>query len=196
MAVERPDRMRVEVLGLFSQLAALLVSKDGRYQLYEAGQEEWEEGPVTADLLWRVARIDLTPNDAVAILLGAPHIGAELSPGTSRWDQDAFLSIDLIDEQRRLRERVVFDASGELRELTRFDTIGALVWQARFDDHRPLEGGDGGVRNFAHRVELDFPNQRASALLTFQAVELDPDLDAALFELSWSRDDRAGDALQ
>ena len=37
LAVARPGRLRVEVLGLFGQLAAVLVADRGRYQLYERG---------------------------------------------------------------------------------------------------------------------------------------------------------------
>ncbi|MBW2698468.1 MAG: hypothetical protein JRE70_18435, partial [Deltaproteobacteria bacterium] len=72
MAVARPLRLRVEVIGLFNQLAAILVTNGHVYQVYDARSAHLEEGIVSEGLLWRVARVDLSPSEAVDILLGAP----------------------------------------------------------------------------------------------------------------------------
>lgn len=182
LAVERPGSMRVEILGLFSQIAAVLVVRDGRYQLWESGARDFEEGPVTSGLLWRVARVALDPQDAIALLLGAPAPLAWLEPGPARWDGLLF-DVDFLDEQRELRERLSFDQAGRLRRFERFNPIGELVWSAAFDDHRDLEGGDGAMHAFAHEVKLYFPREGAEVEIEFDDVELDGDLAPALFEL-------------
>lgn len=187
LAVKRPDSMRVEILGLFSQIAAVLVVRDGRYQLWESGARDLEEGPVTIDLLWRVARVALAPEDAIALLLGAPRPLGWLEAGPARWDGPLF-DVDLLDDGRGVRERLSFDALGRLRRFERFDAVGALVWSAAFDDHRPLEGGDGEVHAFAHEVRLYFPREDARVEIAFDDVELDGELSPGLFELVRTRD--------
>jgi len=185
--VKRPDSMRVEILGLFSQIAAVLVVRDGRYQLWESGARDFEEGPVTVDLLWRVARVALAPEDAIALLLGAPTPLGWLEPGPARWDGPLF-DVDFVDGDRGLRERLGFDELGRLRRFERFDGRGELVWSAAFDDHRPLAGGDGAVHAFAHDVKLYFPREEARVEIEFDDVELDGDLAPTLFELVRARD--------
>ena len=52
VALERPARLRVEVLGLFDQTLAVLVTDGERYQFFRANDRTWESGPVGPDLLW------------------------------------------------------------------------------------------------------------------------------------------------
>ena len=57
-AAQRPASLRVETLGLFSQVAAVLVTRGGRYQFFDASNAGVQEGPVSDDLLAQVAGID------------------------------------------------------------------------------------------------------------------------------------------
>ncbi len=72
IAVERPDRLRFEVLGLFDQLAGLLVVDGGDYGFFDASNGEVVRGEVGPTLLWELARIDLEAAEVVGLLLGAP----------------------------------------------------------------------------------------------------------------------------
>ena len=69
LAVRRPADLRIEILGLFGQIAAVLVTDGHRYQLWNGSKQAdaksgLEQGEVTRELLWSVARVDLLPAEA------------------------------------------------------------------------------------------------------------------------------------
>ena len=191
IAAQRPATLRVEILGLFNQVAAVLVVHDGVYQLWESGASDIQEGPVTPALLWRIARVALAPEEAVDLLLGAPRPDPTLALGRAGWGPARF-DVERVDAGGALRERVSFDAEGRLRGFERFDPTGALVWSATFDDHRPLMGGDGAMQSFAHVVQLRFPSEGARVDVEYRNVQLDPELAPSLFRLGAGP--RPGDA--
>ncbi|MBK7950325.1 MAG: hypothetical protein IPK00_16630 [Deltaproteobacteria bacterium] len=73
VVVARPARLRFEVVGLFEQLAAVLVADGDRYGFYDASNGEMEHGAVTPGLLWELAKVDVGIPEAVELLLGAPR---------------------------------------------------------------------------------------------------------------------------
>jgi hypothetical protein len=184
LAVARPARMRVEVLGLFDQVAAVVVTDGDRYQVYDARRNAFEEGPVEPDLLWRVARVDLEPVEAVDLLLGAPRPGTGLRAGPARLFEDGAIAFERVDEDGAVRERYRFDGAGRLAEAVRADADGRLVWRARFDDYRGVAAAAGPDEEpFAHEVSLEFPRVDAKVRLVFKHVVLVDDLPDALFSL-------------
>jgi len=72
IAIERPSQLRFEVLGLFDVLTAMLVSDGEEFGFYDASTSEITRGSVTPDLLWRLAHLDLDPDEVVALLLASP----------------------------------------------------------------------------------------------------------------------------
>ena len=183
LAVARPGRLRVEVLGLFGQVAAILVARGEHYQLYESGASELREGILSPDLLWRVARVDLAPEEAVNLLLGMPRPlpGLAVAGAWSRGDGD--LGFTRVDGSGQVRERYVFDAQGRLAELERLDRAGARIWSARFRDYRPVSSPESLPGEFAFQVLLDFPRVDGRAKLDFQQVDLVAELPDDLFRL-------------
>jgi len=195
IAAVRPGTLRVEILGLFRQVAAVLVVRDGVYQLWESGSPEIQQGPVTPNLLWRIARVALAPEEAVDLLLGTPRPAPGLAVGAARWWKSRF-DVERVDAEGALFERASFDAEGRLRGFERFGATGELVWSATFDEHRPLMGGDGAMQSFAHSVKLRFPAEGAEVDVEFDDVQLDPELAPSLFELAPASRRRAGAAAR
>jgi len=183
MAVTRPARLRVEILGLFDQVAALLVTDGARYQLYDARTRELEEGVVSADLLWRVARVDLEPGEAVELLLGTPLPLPGLALAEARIRPDGGIVLAQRDGRGRIRQRLEFDADGRVRRVERFEEDGDLLWEGRFDDYRELPAPDGSLQPFAYEVSLRFPRVEAEARLRFAHVALEAELPQDLFVL-------------
>jgi hypothetical protein len=183
LALARPGRLRVEVLGLFGQLAAVLVARDARYQLYEAGRAQLQEGTLSPSLLWRVARVDLDLEEAVNLLLGTPRPVPGLAVSGAWRGADGRLGFVRVDARGRVRERYVFDAQGRLAEAERLDVRGARIWWAGFADYRPVLHADGSPGEFAFRLSLDFPRVDGRAKLDFQQVDLVADLPDELFIL-------------
>jgi hypothetical protein len=152
MAVERPSRLRIEIIGLFSQLAAVLVTDGEIYQLYDARRGDIEEGVVSAGLLWR-------------------------SPGAARVFEDGAIEVDQLNGEGRLRQRLRFDSAGRLTRLETFAPGGELLWRAGFADYRLLPGagaevpGEPGPQEpFAFDVQLDFPRVEAEVRLQFKKI--------------------------
>ena len=180
LVVERPTSLRVEVLGLFGQVAAILATQDGRYQFFDPAEGVLEEGEVSAELLWQFARVDLTPEEATAVLLGAPRATDGLAPLAAFALMDGGVAVVLgSDAQGHARERFEFDALGRLQLAKRFGSDGAAIWSARFDDYREVAD-----QPFAFHVALSFPRVNAEAEIQFKQVELNPDLPADVFVLS------------
>ncbi len=183
LAVARPARMRVEVLGLFDQLAAVVVTNGDRYQVYDVRNEGLEEGIVDAGLLWRIARVDLVPDVAVDILLGAPRSDPALSNGGAWLQEDGSIAFARVDRRGVRRETYRFDVGGRIAERATYDEAGELVWRAQFSDYRPVLSPSGGDVAFAHDVLLDFPRVSARVRMVFKRVLLSEDLPEALFVL-------------
>lgn len=173
LLVERPAQLRVEVLGLLGQRAAILATDGVRYELYRAGRSGLETGAIRPSILWEVAGVPLTPDAAVRILLAAPpppgDAGAAIAAGDARGSVHLRWSDASLD----------FDARGRLR---RYELLGtgpaAVLVDARFDDYADVAG-----QPFPHRIRLAFPTSETRAEVSFQSVELNPDLSPALFQL-------------
>lgn len=183
LAVARPARMRVEVLGLFDQLAAVVVTNGDRYQVYDVRNEGLEEGVVDAGLLWRIARVDLVPEVAVDILLGAPRSDPGLSNGGAWLQEDGSIAFARVDRRGVQRETYRFDVAGRITERATYDEAGELAWRAQFSDYRPVFSPSAGDVAFAHDVLLDFPRVSARVRMVFKKVMLSEDLPEALFVL-------------
>ncbi|MAJ60146.1 MAG: hypothetical protein CBC48_09220 [bacterium TMED88] len=183
MAVERPARLRVEILGLFAQLAAVVVTDGHRYQVYDARDGDLQEGPVDSSLLWRFARIDLDPPRAVELLLGSVRLSPELTTGTSWGFKNGEVSVERFDAKGVVREDYRFDPKGRLIEASHFGPDGAALWRAVFEDYRVLDRPNGMKIDFPYEIELNFPRVSARARLRYSAVQVEDQLPDALFKL-------------
>jgi hypothetical protein len=176
MAVQTPGKMRIEILGLFDQVAAILATDGRRYQLFEPGAEI-QQGPVYPGLLWAVARVDLEPEEAVSLLLGTPwQPRARLEAAAAVKGGGLLLSFrSPIDGGRRIFE---LDAERRLVRVRQRAADDVLVWEAVYADYRPV-----GTRTFAHEIEIDFPEVDSHVDFRFETAELNRTLPASAFDL-------------
>ncbi len=177
LLLERPARMRVEVLGLMGQRTVVLATDGVAYDLFTQASGRVERGPVHPGVLAQVAGLPITPEAAVRLLLGLPALPAAAAPGSARLAGER-IALRWSDGEPALLRSAEFDPAGHLRrfEVARAGEGVRLV--AQFDDYRELPGGP-----FAHRVGLHFPAEDAAVEVRFDDVELDPDLPASLFRL-------------
>ena len=178
LALRRPSDLRVEVLGLFGQIAAILVTDGVTYQRFNASDGSFESGDVTPDLLWRVARFAMQPDELVDLLLGAPRPSPKTSLANAYAEPGDGLSVGYRDADGRLREQFGFDRRGQLIAFTRFSLNGEVDWKANFSDYRDVSGS-----RFAFDVRLNFPALNARAALRFDHAALDPTLGDEVFAL-------------
>jgi len=178
LVVQRPSRLRVEVQGLLSQTVAVLVTDGPRYQLFRAEDRSFESGEVHPGLLWQVASLDLTPEEAIDLVLGAPRLDAALAPVRAFQTGDGEIGVELGDGSGSVRERRSFDSEGRLRRVERLAEAGGVVWSARFDDYAPVSG-----TSLAHAIRLEAGAPAVRAELVLSGVELNPALPDGLFVL-------------
>ncbi len=178
LALARPARLRVEVLGLLDQTIALLVTDGTRYRLVRSADRVVETGPVHDALLADVAGIALTPAEAVRVLLGAPVApDARVSAGGAALADGGVRAI-VVRSDALEREALDFDAQGRLVRWALLGVDGTPLLEAIYTDPRPA--GDGW---FAHAVELRDAASGAVARFAWSRVELNASLDDALFAL-------------
>jgi hypothetical protein len=181
MAVQTPSKLRIEILGLFDQVAVILATDGRRYQLFEPGAEI-QQGPVYPGLLWAVARVDLEPGEAVSLLLGTPwQTGSRLEAAAALDDRLLLAFRSRVDRSRRIFE---LDTEHRLVRVRQRAADDVLLWEAVYSDYRPV-----GTRSFAHEIEIDFPQVDAHIDFHFESAELNRSLPASAFDLRARRAD-------
>jgi hypothetical protein len=183
VVLERPSRLRVEILGFLNQSLAVIVTDGVGFEVYRAEDQSYEAGEVDERLLWNEAGIDLSPEEAVAVLLGVPISEPLPAPANAVRDGDGRIRIDLADAQGSVVQRATFDPTGRLRAFEVLDNSGAVLWAAQFGEYR-----DVGGSAFAHSIGLDVRSGNTRAEISFRNVELNPELPPGLFRLFPSRE--------
>ncbi len=178
LVLERPARLRLELLGFLGQVLAVLVTDSERFQLFRVDDRSFESGRVHPGLLWNVATLALTPEEAVGLLLGLPMPDPTLGPVGSQLTRDGEIRIDLADPGGAVLQRVAFDSAARLRWLEVRDAEGRVAWQAHFDDYERVDDFP-----FAHRVSFDVVDGDSHAVIRFRDVEINPELPAGIFAL-------------
>ncbi|HTF32528.1 MAG TPA: hypothetical protein VK714_02370 [Myxococcota bacterium] len=178
LLVEQPSHLRVEVQGFLSQTIAVLVTDGEHFQLYRAGGQSVEDGRVYPGLLWQVAQVDLTPEEAVQVLLGAPRVPPGLVPTQALRLYDGGIRVALGDPLGPSQRVLEWDTDGRLRRLEMRTPGDSVLWQAEFSEWQRVDG-----EWFAHTVSLHFPVSKTEVELTFRDVELNPELPSDAFVL-------------
>jgi hypothetical protein len=178
LVVARPARLRVEVQGLLGQLVAVLVSDGARFTLFRASEASLEEGEIRPSLLYDVAGLPLRPEEAVDALLGVPALGEHTRRGSAAALSNGFVRVDLVDASGGPARRLECDEAAQLRRLEVRAPDGSLAWEAVYDDYRAVGG-----TSFPFAIALDFPAAQARAEITFQWLELNPELPPGIFAL-------------
>lgn len=186
VVLERPSRLRIEVLGFLNQPLAVIATDGKGFEVYRAEDQSYEAGEVDDRLLWNEAGIDLSTEEAVAVLLGVPVSEPLLALANAVRAGDGWIQIDLADAQGTVVQRATFDPDGLLRAFEVLDDLGAIVWAAQFDEYRDVDGSP-----FAYSIGLDVRSGETRAEISFRKVELNPDLPPGLFRLFPSREGKA-----
>jgi hypothetical protein len=176
--VEQPSRLRVEVQGFLSQTVAVLVTDGDRFELFRAGVPRLETGVVYPGLLWEVAQVDLTPEEAVEVLLGAPRVPQGLVPTGAQRYPDGAIRVDLGDATGPSQRVFEWGPDARLRRIEARTPGDSVLWQADFSRWERV-----GEAWFAHGVALHFPVSKTEVELAFGEVELNPELPSDAFVL-------------
>jgi len=180
IVLEAPSHLRIEVLGFLSQAVAVLVTDGENFELFRAEDRSRRNGQVYPGLLSEVAQIDLTPEEGVGLLLGAPPDPGGLLLASAAGLEDGGVRLDRVDGQGVLRQRIELDAQARLVRVEAYEQGERLLWSAEYRDFRPL-----GTVQFAHEIALWFPSSQTQVELDFKHVELNPTLPQGVFTLQF-----------
>jgi hypothetical protein len=218
--VERPARLRFEIIGLFDQIAAMLAVDGDRFGFYDAAAGRVTRGRVTPSLLWDLAKIDLEVPELVELLLGAPRpslglarASAWLEPSgrialvfawpeeaTSRacrgagdgrfFDAKCFASDQTLEEGGEL---FYFDPAGRLVEVRNLAERGRLRFRATFEDYESLSGTASDLE-FPKRTTIRSPGAGTESVARFnwKRVMLEDQLSDRMFQIRLGAKSSAG----
>jgi len=178
LVAERPDRLRIEVLGLFDQALAVLTTDGQRFELFRSSDLTFEEGELRPELLWEQAHIALRPEEAIALLLGTPPPEPGLVPVHAEGADDGTIRVSLAAPGGPERRRLRFDPQGRLERVEVIGPDGSLEWIAAFADFEPV----GGVP-FAHAITLYVAAGGTKAEIHLRDVELNPELPPGIWSV-------------
>jgi outer membrane biogenesis lipoprotein LolB len=176
LVVARPAQLRVEVEGWLGTTAAVLTVDDGRYAFFQAEDRHFESGPAHDGLLYDVVGLDLTPSEAVDVLLGGPRLVGSWRISSAWGDENGGLLVHL-QRSGAAPASLEFDADARLVRWRERDEAGHVLWEAAFDDYVETAG-----MPFARRVSLSLGEARA--VIALSDVELNPALSEEVFRLA------------
>lgn len=185
VVLARPGRLRVEVLGLLGTTLAVLAVDDAEYAFFEAESRRFESGPVHPHLLWQVVRLDLTPAEAVGLLLGAPDLPPELRILAAQDAGEGRIRITLGSDDAAPLRALDLDAEAQLRRYAVWEAPASPrappQWVAELGDYAEVDG-----LPLAHRIAVE-TRSGAKAVVSLSAVELNPELSADIFRIEGLR---------
>jgi hypothetical protein len=174
IAVERPNRIRVEVTTMLGT-AFVLAAQDHRLTAYWPDEQTFFEGTATAENLWRYTRLWMPVETLVDVLLAVPGARqSELAACPEAADRYVCLRHASAGRGGLL---VALDARGvpvEVEEQSAID--GSVLWRARYLEYtedRPLAA--------PRHIVIEVPRYRRSVVLQLSEVELNPHLDPDVF---------------
>jgi len=173
LALERPDRLQVVLLGPLRTAVAILVTDGSRYRLSWA-DGRIESGEVHGALLWELTGLDIDAAEAVDLLLGMPRLPEARGAKRTFALPGGGIRVELLDGEGEPAGLVDFDAWGRLQG---FEAAGASAgFAVRFGDYAQVDG-----KPFAHRIEVQSGGVQAE--LELSDVELDPELAEDMFQV-------------
>ncbi len=174
LLMEKPARLRADVLGLFGQ-PALQVAADGQRLAVHVVQEgRYLQGAATASNLARFTHMPLGVDDLVRLAL----YDVPLIPyGESSLHTDERGYLLRLEASRGDRQDLLFDAAGRLYGVEYFRD-GELLLKVGYDRFAEQQGG------FPKELSLDMPVRRTSLSLVYSDLELNPELAGDRFTLT------------
>ncbi|HZZ85357.1 MAG TPA: DUF4292 domain-containing protein [Anaeromyxobacteraceae bacterium] len=184
VAAEKPDRLHLETLDFFGDVASVLVASGGRFGLYDAKEHVLYRGAATPENVSRFLPVVLPIEELVTVLCGS----APLLPGRAVAAEpgDGVLLLTLaagpVGQQLAVGELASVSWS-RVRRLTR-DAAGREAQDApAYDLELNLRRHRAGVV-FPHELKLVAPSARSTVELTWgDDLVVNGRIDPRLFEI-------------
>jgi outer membrane lipoprotein-sorting protein len=171
--VERPDRLRFEILSPFGAVF-VLAAADGTLAAWARDESTVYRGSASAENLQRYAQVDLPVATAVDLLLGTPPLDAELDSVVSADDG----AVELWQDTGRDVQVLWVTLALEPLRYEQRATDGRVLLRATFGEYIAIDG----VR-VPTRLGIELPPAQRRIEIALSDTEVNPPLPDAVFAL-------------
>lgn len=173
VVVERPDRLRFEILSPFGALF-VLAAADGALAAWVRDESTVYRGTASAEHLQRYAQVDLAVPTAVDLLLGTPPLRSDPGSVVSAADD----AVELWQETDRVVQAAWFTPALEPLRYEQRDSEGRVLLRTTFGGYV----GAVGVR-VATQLAIEQPQAQRRIGIAFSEPEVNPVLAGTVFAL-------------
>lgn len=175
LAIERPDKLRVDALSFFGQPLASLASDGQRFAYLDIENNRYYRGVPSAANVGRFLPLKIAPADIVALFLGdLPPISDRAVPELALVPEGYTLSLR-DPESGETIIATISPQSAQPLAVRALSASGDPLWLARFDDFQE--------RGPPREIQIEDPSG-AGVELTYQEIELNVDLPPETFTLA------------
>lgn len=173
LLLERPNRVRADVLTGFGQLVLQLASDGEHLAVYlnNSAPGRYFYGPASYENISRFVRIPLAAEDLVALLLYDPPLIAYTESRTDIVDQRLQLKLSGTTNSQKLR----FDEHLRLVGC-RYERSGQLALDVVYDKFDEKH-------TFPQRIKIDIPAEETRVVLAYSELRLNTPIDSSKFNL-------------
>lgn len=174
MLLEKPARLRVDVLSLFSQLALQLTVDQGELQVFlnTTVPGQFYRGPASDEVFARFTRMPLGAAELVRLLLYDPPLSDYQSIAVETTADRYLLRLTSGDRQQQF----LFDEQLQLRRCLYLRSEKPLM----IIDYGKIDETD----KFPRRIQIDMPQQQTKLTVNFSEVILNKPTKAERFQLT------------
>ena len=178
LVVRRPASLRVEAMSPLG--VALIVAADGgQVAVFDPGKNTLMRGPATAATLNRFARIPMTPQRAVRLLLGLAPDSAMLTFSPIAANTEGELNVLSFAQPTGAVDDLGF-IGGHLMLVRERSAAGQLLYEIHYSDYRNI----GAVLDFPCQIEASFPTAGTTVKFRYEQPNVDGEIPDATFVLS------------
>lgn len=173
LLLEKPERIRTDVLTGFGQLVLQLTSDGEELAVFTntTVPGRFFRGPATAENLARFTRIPLAPKDMVRLLLYDPPLIEYLQSGVSVDGGNLLLRL----ENPELQQDLLFDEQLQLvgcRYYSESEELLEVLYQKLDKD-----------KHFPHTIRIELPAEETSAAVKFSELQTNIEIPVERFRL-------------
>ncbi len=178
LIVQRPASMRVEVMSA-AGVVLVLAADGGQLAVFDPGKNTLLHGAASAATLERYARIPMTPDAAVRLLLGLSPDTAMLALPPNSMTVNGDGKILTYHQPGGVVDELGFNGDERLEMVRETLADGRIGYEVHYSDYRDAGGGI----MFPMQVDANFPRTGATVKFHFENPSINQDVPDSTFVL-------------
>jgi outer membrane lipoprotein-sorting protein len=178
LTVQRPASMRVDVLSA-AGVVLVVATGGGQLAVFDAGKNTLTHGAASAATLERYARIPMTPDAAVRLLLGLSPDTAMLASPPNSMTVNGDGKMLTYHQPGGVVDELEFNGDERLETVRETLADGRIGYEVHYSDYRAAGGGI----MFPAQVDAKFPKTGTTVKFHFENPSLNQDVPDSTFVL-------------